>query len=80
MHPSNPPPFSTRYGRGSTRDYIITIYNKQVYEKIRIITIAMIYDFITNMYFTGMTHGGMIHLSRAKEPEVFRGFWLLFLH
>ena len=38
----------------------------------------MIYDFITNMYFTGMTHGGMIHLSRAKEPEVFRGFWLFF--
>lgn len=30
------------------------------------------------MYFTGMTHGGMIHLSRAKEPEVFRGFWLFF--
>lgn len=25
-----------------------------------------------------MTHGGMIHLSRAKEPEVFRGFWLFF--
>ena len=24
------------------------------------------------------THGGMIHLSRAKEPEVFRGFWLFF--
>lgn len=38
----------------------------------------MIYDFITNMYFTGMTHGGMIYLSRAKEPEVFRGFWLFF--
>ena len=38
----------------------------------------MIYDFITNMYFTGMTHGGMIPLSRAKEPEVFRGFWLFF--
>ena len=31
----------------------------------------MIYDFITNMYFTGITHGVMIHLSRAKEPEVF---------
>ena len=30
----------------------------------------MIYDFITNMYFTGMTHGGMIYL--------FRGFWLFF--
>jgi hypothetical protein len=26
----------------------------------------MIYDFITNMYFTGMTHGGMIHLSRES--------------
>ena len=38
----------------------------------------MIYDFITNMYFTGMTLGVMIPLSRAKEPEVFRGFWLFF--
>ena len=38
----------------------------------------MIYDFITNMYFTGMTHGVMIHLSRAKEPEIFREFWLFF--
>lgn len=24
------------------------------------------------MYFTGMTLGYMIHLSRAKEPEIFR--------
>lgn len=39
----------------------------------------MIYDFITNMYFTGMTLGVMIPLSRAKELEIFRGFWL-FLH
>lgn len=30
------------------------------------------------MYFTGMTHGVMIHLSKAKEPEIFRGFWLFF--
>lgn len=42
------------------------------------IIIAMIYDFITNMYFTVMTHGVMIHLSRAKELEIFRGFWLFF--
>ena len=42
------------------------------------ITIAMIYDFITNLYFTGMTLGVMIHISRAKELEIFRGFWLFF--
>ena len=27
------PPFSTRYRRGSTKNYIITIYKKQVYKK-----------------------------------------------
>ena len=42
------------------------------------ISITTIYDFITNMYFTGMTHGVMIHLSRAKELEIFREFWLFF--
>ena len=32
----------------------------------------MIYDFITSMYFAGMTLKYMIPLSRAKEPEIFR--------
>jgi len=42
------------------------------------ITITTIYDLITNIYFTGMTNGVMIPLSKAKEPEIFRGFWLFF--
>ncbi len=42
------------------------------------ITITTIYDLITNIYFTGMTNGVMIPLSKAKEPEIFRGFWPLF--
>lgn len=36
----------------------------------------IIYDFITSMYFAGMTFKYMIPLSRAKEPEIFRRFWL----
>jgi hypothetical protein len=42
------------------------------------ITITTIYDLITNIYFTGMTNGVMIPLSKAKEPEIFMGFWLFF--
>ena len=38
----------------------------------------MIYDFITNMYFTGITQWYIIQTLKAKEPEIFRGFWLFF--